>query len=247
MQESEPSAPRPPYIGAAYYPEAWPLDQIDADLEAMRQMGVNLVRVAEFAWSTLEPREGEYDFGWLHDAVERIGNAGIAIVMCTPTATPPAWLTGKYPDVLPMNVEGLTAGHGGRRHYSPFSETYRKLCRGIVEKMGAEFGNHPGIVAWQIDNELFEADWSPQAQRGFAAWLEKRYGTVEELNRAWNTALWSQTYPGFDEVPLPNPKRVNAFHASRAGSRPTGIASAMRSPIFAGNRSRRCGDSRRRR
>ena len=208
------SIPNPPYLGAAYYPEDWPLEQIDEDIELMKQAGINCIRIAEFAWSTMEPREGEYDFSWLHTAVDKLAEAGIAIIMCTPTATPPAWLSCKHPDILYVSPDGRTIDHGGRRHYDPCSSVYKEYTKRIVTRLAQEFGQDNRIIGWQIDNELFPystpsdftAPNTEEARAGFAGFLRKRYGTIDELNKTWCTSLWSQTYSSFEQVPYPNPQ-----------------------------------------
>ena len=132
--------PRPPYLGAAYYPEDWPREQVDDDIELMLRAGCNVMRLAEFAWSSMEPREGQFEFGWLHDAVDKLGAAGIASILGTPTATPPAWLTSRYPEVLFVNSDGVRHGHGARCHFCPNSPVYRDHVTRIVNRMGEEFG-----------------------------------------------------------------------------------------------------------
>lgn len=199
---------QPPFYGAAYYPEDWPLEQIDQDIALMRAAGMNCMRVGEFAWSRMEPQEGAYDFGWLHLAVDKLIDAGIAVVMGTPTCTPPAWLTARYPECLVVNHHGTRATHGARVHACPNSPTYRGHVQRIVTRMADEFGRNPGIVGWQIDNELYayreRGCCCPVCHRGFHDWLRRRFGTVEALNAAWCTDLWSQTYQSFAQVPVPS-------------------------------------------
>ncbi len=201
---------KPPYLGAAYYPEAWPLQQIDEDIRLMKEVGINVARVAEFAWSCLEPEEGQYDFEWLHLAVNKLTEAGIAVVMCTPTATPPIWLTTRYPEVLIMNDSGMRAQHGARKHTCPNSPVYRRLSQKIVTRMAREFGNNDNIIGWQIDNEFYpqipnfeRGCCCPVCHRKFQEKMELKYGTIESLNNAWGTNLWSQTYQSFAQLPIP--------------------------------------------
>lgn len=194
------------YLGAAYYPEDWPDEQMDQDIAGMKQAGLNVVRMAEFAWSRLEPREGEYDFAWLHRAVDKLGEAGIASVLGTPTATPPAWLTQKHPQVLVVNEQGIQAQHGARRHACPTNRVYRGYCEQIVRRMAQEFGSDPNVIAWQIDNELYP--WGrgcccSSCHNLFLRHLEERFGSIDALNQTWDTNLWSQTYQSFDQIPLP--------------------------------------------
>ena len=204
----------PPYLGAAYYPEDWPLEQMDEDIALMTEAGLNVARIAEFAWSTMEPREGEYDFGWLHTAVDKLAAADIATVMCTPSCTPPAWLSEKYPEILFVGRDGQTIGHGGRRHACPNSPVYRDHCERIIRRMCEEFGRDDRIIAWQIDNEVYgngarPACACPVCVSKFRDSLKQRFGTIEKLNQAWCLSLWSQTYQSFDQIP---PPRLNVWH-----------------------------------
>jgi beta-galactosidase len=190
--------------GAAYYPELWK-DRIDEDIRLMKEAGIDMVRVAEFAWSSLEPREGEYDFSWLRETFDKCHAAGIGVVLCTPTPTPPRWLTRKYPEVLRVDIDGLPFEHGSRQHVSHTSPKYRELSRGITEKIAREFGSHPALAAWQTDNEFLchvDADYSPSARDAWHAWLRNKYKTVDHLNRCWNTFIWSEDYPTFEDVPM---------------------------------------------
>jgi beta-galactosidase len=207
----------PPYYGAAYYPEDWPDATADRDIELMLGAGVNVARMAEFAWARMEPREGDYQFGWLERAVEKLADAGIASVLGTPSATPPVWLVEKHPEVLFVQADGHRIGHGGRRHTCPNNPVYRDYSVRVAEKMADAFGQDDRVVAWQIDNEVFpHYDFSgrggmftracccPVCMDGFHAWLEERFGTVDALNQAWCLDLWSQRYDRFDQVPAPD-------------------------------------------
>lgn len=213
--------PKPPYLGASYYPEAWPADQMDHDIAMMVQAGMKVMRLADFAWSTIQPSEGRFEFDWLHRAVDRLAEAGIASILCTPTAAPPAWLTQAHPDVLVVSSTGKPLQHGGRRHACANSPTFREYTRRIVEEMARQFGSDPSVIGWQLDNEVY-----PKGSRGcccqtcaagFRAWLRDRLGSIEVLNEAWDTALWSQTYQSFEQIPVPlegtwhNPSLLTAW------------------------------------
>lgn len=204
-------APQPPYVGVSYYSEVAG-DGIDQDIRQMKEIGINMVRMGEFAWCRMEPKQGTYDFKWLHQAVDKFAAAGIAVVLCTPTATPPIWLSEKHPDILRINASGQMIGHGGRRQNCPNSPTYQKYAVGIAERLGAEFAKSPAVIAWQIDNEFWEECFCPHCEKAFHVWLKKRFGTIEALNNVWLTVLWSQEYQSFDQVPLPNPQRVGGRH-----------------------------------
>ncbi|MBQ2881869.1 MAG: beta-galactosidase [Clostridia bacterium] len=198
-----------PFLGAAYYPEDWAVSEIDYDISKMKECGVSCARIGEFAWSRLEPKPGEYDFGWLHNVVGKLAEANIDVILCTPTATPPIWLSRMYPDVTVVNDRGISVKHGGRRHCCSNNPHYIKYSRRIVEKMAQEFGSDERIMGWQIDNEIyFQGCTCSHCEEGFREHLRKKYVSVENLNNAWNLTLWSQEYSDFDEIEIP----VNAWH-----------------------------------
>ncbi|KAB7646592.1 cellulase family glycosylhydrolase [Polymorphobacter fuscus] len=189
-------------VGVAWYPEQWPETRWDTDLKMMRDTGFNTVRIGEFAWSRMEPREGEFDFGWMDRAIAAARRHGLMVVIGTPTAAPPAWMTQKYPDTLRVDENGTRAGHGGRRHFSFASPRYRAFARRVATEMARRYGHDTSVVGWQIDNEVGPPSWDPQSITAWHAFLKARYGTVEELNRRWTTQYWSQSYNDFAQVPL---------------------------------------------
>ncbi len=200
-----------PFLGAAYYPEDWGEDQIPFDIAKMKEAGITCARIGEFAWRKMEPSRGMYDFGWLHHVVDELGKNGIAVIMGTPTATPPIWLSRMYPDVTDLDENGVRVKHGGRRHCCSSNPHYLEACDAIVHKMGEEFGDDPNIIGWQIDNEIYTGGSGCQCEYCVAKFhrdLAAKYGTVEKLNDAWNLNLFSQAYDSFDEIPSP----VKAWH-----------------------------------
>ena len=199
--------PAPPYIGVSYYPEVAG-GQITNDIAKMRDIGVNLVRFGEFAWSRMETNDGQFNFAWLHAAVKQFSDAGIAVELSTPTAGPPIWLSAEHPDILRVSAAGQTIGHGGRRQCCPNSPTFQRYAVRIAGKMAEEFGDEPSLVAWQVDNEFWGDCYCTNCEKAFHAWLKNHFGTIENLNAAWLTVLWSQEYQSFDQVPLPNPQRL---------------------------------------
>jgi beta-galactosidase len=190
------------WLGSAWYPEQWPEERWAEDLRLMKAQGANVVRIGEYAWSRLEPSEGVYDIGWLQRAVRLAGKYDIKVVVGTPTDTPPAWLTGKYPDTLRIDTNGVQIGHGGRRQFSISSPRYRAFAREIVGKMADAVGNEPNVIGWQIGNEHTEESYDPSARQAWHAWLKTKYGTLDKLNDLWATSYWSQTYSEWDQVPF---------------------------------------------
>lgn len=194
-------------LGVCYYPEHWPHEMWQADAQAMHKLGIQWVRIGEFAWSRIEPEAGQYHWDWLDQAIEILADAGLNIVLGTPTATPPRWLIARYPEILPVGADGQVRGFGSRRHYCFSSLIYRQHSRRIVIELAKRYGQHPAIRAWQTDNEYGCHDtvlsYSEAAACAFRRWLEQRYQTIDHLNQAWGTIFWSQEYQSFGQIDPP--------------------------------------------
>jgi beta-galactosidase len=197
------------YYGVDYYPEHWPEERWAEDARLMQEAGFNMVRMGEFAWSLLEPQEGAFALDWLDRAVALLAQHDIRVVLGTPTAAPPPWLTTRYPEVLMVNAKGARVGPGGRRHYCPSSPTYRHLSKCVTQVMATHYASAPTVIGWQIDNELSYGSpsrcYCPACRRSFQDWLCERYGSLDALNKAWGTVFWSQVYTDWTQVPVPLP------------------------------------------
>jgi beta-galactosidase len=190
-------------FGCAWYPEQWGESRWVEDLALMRDAGMNVVRVGEFAWSRMEPEEGRYDLDWLERAIASAAHHGLDAVVGTPTAAPPAWLTRRYPETLRIGDDGRPATHGNRLHFSPASERYLDMCRKIAGELARRFGRNPHVIGWQIDNEFSVVSYDAETRRKFQEFVRSRFGTLDCLNERWTTAYWSQTYTDWSEIPLP--------------------------------------------
>ncbi len=193
--------------GVYYYPEAWNPDQWERDIKNISEIGFEFIHLAEFGWAKMEPEEGKYDFSWLDRVVELSAKYKLKVIMGTPTAAPPVWLTQKYPEVLIVLETGERAQHGTREHYSWSSNKYRELTSGIVSTMAKRYGQNKNIWGWQIDNEPSHygiVDYSEEARLSFIKWLKTKYGSIEKLNYAWGTAFWSITFNNFDQIEIPS-------------------------------------------
>ncbi|MGN0243732.1 MAG: beta-galactosidase [Lachnospiraceae bacterium] len=193
-------------LGTCYYPEHWDCSFWHEDLQRMKANGIFTIRIAEFAWNKVEPVEGEFTYAFFDDFLDVAEEEGMKVIFCTPTATPPAWLTNKYPEVLNCRMDGVPYRHGMRRHYNYNSPVYRKFSARIVEKFAEHYAKRPCIVGWQIDNELnCEAHefYSESDTVAFREFLQEKYGTLDALNEAWGTVFWNQTYTEWEEIYIP--------------------------------------------
>jgi beta-galactosidase len=197
-----------PKLGVCYYPEHWPEAQWAEDAARMAETGLTWVRIGEFAWSRLEPKPGQLEFDWLDRAIDTLGNAGLQVILGTPTATPPRWMLDRHPDMLARDENGHERKFGSRRHYCFSHQGYREECRRIATLLGERYGHHPHVQAWQIDNEYGCHDttlsYSDAARRGFQDWLAQKYHSPDALNRAWGTVFWSMEDSDWSEIELPN-------------------------------------------
>ncbi|WP_221032367.1 beta-galactosidase [Actomonas aquatica] len=195
------------YHGVCYYPDLWPEDCIDGDIAEMQRLGLNMIRMGEAVWSRLEPNEGEVSFDFYLGVMDRLHAAGIDVVWCTPTPCPPIWLTHGHPERCFVDGEGRVMHHGARQHVSYAHPDVFDACVRIARQSGEALGSHPSLVAFQVDNELCchtAEDFNPHAIAGWHRWLEARYeGDIERLNAAWCTALFSERYQRFEQVPAP--------------------------------------------
>ncbi|MCR1898536.1 beta-galactosidase [Irregularibacter muris] len=195
------------YLGVDYYPEHWEANRIEEDIGRIKQMGANIIRIGEFAWHLMEPKEGQYDFSFFDGVVEKAKQYDINIMFGTPTATFPAWLAKKYPSILSEDKSGNKRVFGGRRQYCFHSDRYQEYTKKIVEKLVHHYRNEKAIIAWQIDNEFghegSDLCYCEQCHRKFQEFLKEKYETIQELNHRYGTIFWGQTYNDFDEIPIP--------------------------------------------
>jgi len=190
-------------LGCDYNPEQWPESVWPADVALMREAGVTLVAINIFGWASLEPRQGEYDFGPLDRIISLLHDGGIRVNLGTGTSSPPAWLTLQHPEILPVAADGTTRWPGGRQAWCPSSPVFREAALGLVQKVAERYGSHPAVQLWHVSNELGCHNalcYCDVSAAAFRRWLEARYGTVDALNEAWGTTFWSQRYGSWDEI-----------------------------------------------
>ena len=201
--------------GGDYNPEQWPREVWHEDVALMRAAGVNLVTVGVFSWALLEPRPGEFELDWLGDVLDLLQVSGIAVDLATPTASPPAWLGLRWPETRAVTADGVRLSHGSRNHFCPSSPVYRERALTIAGVLVDRFASHPAVRMWHIGNEYGQVCHCDLCGAEFQAWLHRRYGTVDGLNRAWGTTFWSQRYDDWTEVVPPRaaPYLINPTQA----------------------------------
>ena len=191
------------HIGASYYPEHWPEDRWSEDIRLMKEAGMTVARLGEFAWSSLEPSAREFRLDWLERVISQLAASGIASVLGTPTAGPPAWLVSQYPDLLAVDEYGRRAQIGNRCHYCVNSPEFHEAVGQIVQALAERFGSNPNVIGWQIDNEFHRVCYCDRCRKLFQDFLQARYGSLDVLNERWSTSYWSQTYSAWEQIPIP--------------------------------------------
>ncbi|SNR59917.1 beta-galactosidase [Halorubrum vacuolatum] len=204
--------------GVCYFPEHWPRERWETDVEQMAEAGLEYVRMAEFSWGVLEPERDEFAFEWLDEAVSLIGEYGMQAVLCTPTATPPKWLVDEHPEILQEDPDGTVREHGSRRHYCFNSERYREETERIVRRVAERYAENPHVAGFQTDNEygchFTVRCYCDDCAAAFRSWLKEKYDTIAELNTAWGNRFWSQQYDSFEAIDPPGPTPAE-HHPSR--------------------------------
>ncbi|MEP7285499.1 MAG: beta-galactosidase [Chloroflexota bacterium] len=199
-----------PRLGVAYYPEHWPESRWPQDATLLREAGITVARMMEFAWDKLEPRPGEYHFEWMDQALEVFQKADIQVVLCTPTAVPPPWFVVEHPELLRVDDRtGQRTVAGSRRFACANVPAYQEAANGIVTAVAKQWGQHKNVIGWQIDNE-FGCHSSTRCvcdycRAAFQQWCEQKYGNLDALNAAWGTQFWSATYTDWTQIPVPAP------------------------------------------
>ncbi|MCR5068085.1 MAG: beta-galactosidase [Erysipelotrichaceae bacterium] len=195
------------YLGVDYYPEQWDRSLIDEDLKTIKEMGCNIIRIADFAWNIIEPEEGRYDFELFDEVVSKADRLDLKVMMCIPTATMPRWLNLRAPEIMARDEHGNPQPFGGRRGYCYNSDVYNRKANELTRAMAQHFRRYDNIVAWQLDNEIghegSDVCFCVNCHRRFIEWLRERYESIDELNERWGTNFWSGSYDRFEDIQLP--------------------------------------------
>lgn len=200
--------------GGDYNPEQWlhMPEILEKDIEYFKKANINEVSLGIFSWSMLEPEEGVFDFEWMEKIIDRLYENGISTILATPSGARPKWMADKYPEVLRVDSERRRHLYGTRHNHCYTSPVYREKTRIMNMELAKRFGSHPGVIAWHISNEYGGECHCPLCQAEFRKWVEKKYQTVEKLNRAWATTFWSHIYNSFDQIESPSPIGEPSLH-----------------------------------
>ena len=197
------------YLGVDYYPEQWGMEHVDEDLKDIKELGANLIRISDFCWDRFEPKDGEYDFSFFDEVIDKAKAHDLKVMMCVPTATMPAWLYQAHPEVMNVDEKGYAQPYGARRGCCYGNEYYISKAVALAEKLADHYKDEEAIVAWQVDNELghegSDVCYCDSCQKRFTSYLEEKYRDIDVLNERWGTCFWSQTYSDFKQIPLPRP------------------------------------------
>lgn len=200
--------------GADYNPEQWQNSPgiIDDDVSMMQQAHCNVISVGIFSWAKLEPEEGRYDFGWLDTVLEKLHQKSVQVFLATPSGARPAWMSQKYPEVLRTGRDRVPALHGGRHNHCMTSPVYRQKVQAMNSQLAARYAHHPAVIGWHISNEYGGECHCNHCQQAFRGWLQRRYGTLEQLNHAWWSDFWSHTYSDWSQIVSPSPQGEASIH-----------------------------------
>ena len=186
--------------GGDYNPEQWPEEVWHEDMRLFKEAGVDIVTLNVFSWAMLQPSEDEYDFSTLDRIMELVKENGLFVCMATSTAAHPAWMAKRHPDITRVESNGMKRSFGARHNSCPNSPTYRKYAPELARRLAERYKGFDNIVAWHVSNEFGGECYCENCAKAFREWVKSRYGTIEEVNRAWNTAFWSHTFYDFDEI-----------------------------------------------
>ena len=203
--------------GGDYNPEQWPEEVWAEDMRMMKEAHINIVTLNVFSWAALQPDEDTYNFEKLDRIMEYIRDNGLKVCLATSTGAHPAWMARKHPDILRTDMNGIKRKFGGRHNSCPNSPTYRKYAPRLAAKLAERYKDYDNIVAWHISNEFGGECYCENCERAFRKWLKKEYGTIEAMNKSFNTSFWGHTFYDWDDVVLPDNRteHFNAFGIDR--------------------------------
>jgi beta-galactosidase len=192
------------WYGGDYNPEQWDASVMEEDLRLFRLADIDVATVNVFSWAGIQPNEDTYDFSELDRIIHRLQKDNVAICLATATGAHPAWMAKRYPEVTRVDYEGRKRKFGGRHNSCPNSPVYRNYSAAIAGKLAERYHDLPGLVIWHISNEYGGYCYCDNCAEAFRVWLQKRYQSLEALNKAWYTRFWGHTFYEWDEIVPPN-------------------------------------------
>ena len=190
--------------GGDYNPEQWDEAVWEEDMRMFRLAGIDCVTLNVFSWAALQSDEVTYHFERLDKIMELVRKKNLKVVMATSTAAHPAWMAKKYPEVLRTEFNGMKRKFGSRHNSCPNSPVYQKYSVALARKLAERYGTYDNIVTWHISNEYGGECYCENCEKAFRVWLKEKYGSIEALNKAWNTSFWGHTFYDWDEIVVPN-------------------------------------------
>ncbi|MEC0138115.1 beta-galactosidase [Paenibacillus macerans] len=192
------------WYGGDYNPEQWGPETWQEDERMFKLAGIDVATVNVFSWAMLQQDEDTYDFSFLDATIDRLYKSGVHVCLATSTGAHPAWMARKYPDVLRVDVQGRKRRFGGRHNSCPNSPAYRKYSEKLAGLLAERYKDHPGLLIWHVSNEYGGYCYCDNCAAAFRTWLKERYGTLDEVNRAWNTRFWGHTFYDWEDIVVPN-------------------------------------------
>ncbi|KHL93079.1 beta-galactosidase [Paenibacillus sp. IHB B 3415] len=192
------------WYGGDYNPEQWDAPVWAEDERMFKLAGIDVATINVFNWATLQPSEDTYDFSGLDALIDRLYKNGTYVCLATATGAHPAWMAHRYPEVTRVDVQGRKRKFGGRHNSNPNSPVYRGYAARLAGRLAERYKDHPALLIWHISNEYGGYDYSEQSEAAFRIWLKERYGSLDALNKAWNTRFWGHTFYDWEEIVVPN-------------------------------------------
>ena len=193
------------FVGACYQPIDRTPDEIDRDIAIMKHAGFNILRMGDLSWDSFEPSQGKFEFEWFDKVMDKMQANGIKVILDIPGLPAPIWLHRAHPGVDIVSQNGTRLPPAERYMDDISDPDYVREAGIMADALMRHYAHHPAVIAVGYDNEIGNGfmSYSEGDRQRFISWLKKKYGTIEELNKAWATQRWSRRLNSFDDVDLP--------------------------------------------